>query len=276
VRIVAQLIDADTERQLWAETYDRQLTDIFQIQSDVALQIAGALRAELSRDEQRRVQAQPTRDVRAYQLVLRARQWFTQYTEAAVLQAIACYEEALALDPQYAQAWAGLARTYCEAMTVQIVSFADVAITKAREAATRALTLDPGLAEAHEVMGLVRMIYDYDWEGAEGLVQAGAAAQPERCRRAVPLRPGSAGRWSGTTRRSSSCVAHASSTRWRIVPTWRRRCCARVATLKPQRWLASRSTSIRNSRVDTPDLAGRCCCRATCDGGIVELDERSR
>ena len=168
VRIVAQLIDADTERQLWAETYDRQLTDIFQIQSDVALQIAGALKAELSRDEQRRVQAQPTRDVRAYQLVLRARQWFTQYTEAAVLQAIACYEEALALDPQYAQAWAGLARTNCEAMTVQIVSFADVAINKAREAATRALTLDPGLAEAHEVMGLVRMIYDYDWEGAEG------------------------------------------------------------------------------------------------------------
>ncbi|MFL5520173.1 MAG: protein kinase domain-containing protein, partial [Gemmatimonadales bacterium] len=168
VRIVAQLIDADTERQLWAETYDRQLTDIFQIQSDVALQIAGALKAELSRDEQRRVQAQPTRDVRAYQLVLRARQWFTQYTEAAVLQAIACYEEALALDPHYAQAWAGLARTYCEVMTVQMVSFADVAITKAREAATRALTLDPGLAEAHEVIGLVRMIYDYDWEGAEG------------------------------------------------------------------------------------------------------------
>ena len=167
VRIVAQLVDAATERQLWAETYDRQLTDIFQIQSDVALQIAAALKAELSRDERRRLQAQPTHDVRAYQLILRGRQWFTQYTEASLMRALGCFEEAVALDPKYALAWAAIARAYAEAMTIQAASLAGVAVAKAKEAASRALTLDPGLSEAHEVMGLVRMIYDFDWEGAE-------------------------------------------------------------------------------------------------------------
>src|SRR5438105_9128625 len=74
VRIVAKLIDAETDRHLWAETYDRQLTDIFSIQTDVALQIADALKAELSREERRRVGRQPTNDVKAYQAFQRGRE----------------------------------------------------------------------------------------------------------------------------------------------------------------------------------------------------------
>ena len=73
VRIVAQLIDVATDRHLWAETYDRQLTDIFAIQTDVALQIAAALRAELSKDERTRIRREPTSNLEAYQLYLKGR-----------------------------------------------------------------------------------------------------------------------------------------------------------------------------------------------------------
>src|SRR3989475_12994590 len=73
VRIVAQLIDAETDRHLWAETYDRQLTDVFAIQTDVALHIASALKAELSHDEKTRLYKEPTADLQAYQLYLQGR-----------------------------------------------------------------------------------------------------------------------------------------------------------------------------------------------------------
>jgi serine/threonine protein kinase/Flp pilus assembly protein TadD len=167
VRIVAQLVDAGTEQQLWAETYDRQLTDIFQIQTDVALQIAGALKAELSRDEQRRLRAEPTQDLRAYELVLKGRHWKTRYTETGLTKAIECFEQALELDQRYALAWAALGSAYAESRTVLASGLARVAPVRAKEAAAKALSLDPGLSQAHEVLGLVRMIYDFDWEGAE-------------------------------------------------------------------------------------------------------------
>ncbi|HEX5819242.1 MAG TPA: protein kinase, partial [Gemmatimonadales bacterium] len=179
LRIVAQLVDAATERQLWAETYDRQLTDIFQIQTDVALRIAGALKAELSRDEQRRLSAEPTSDFRAYQLYLQGRYWFSQYTEAGLLRGIRCFEQALELDPGYALAWTGIARAHAEFITVQATSLTpEASIARAREAATRALTLDPGLGEAHGVMGLVRMLYDFDWEGAEAAFKLALQLSP--------------------------------------------------------------------------------------------------
>ena len=84
VRIVAKLIDVETEQHLWAETYDRQLADIFAIQSNVALQIAAALNAELSREEQTRVRKEPTKDLQAYQLYQQGRQLFIKYTSGGM------------------------------------------------------------------------------------------------------------------------------------------------------------------------------------------------
>src|SRR6185295_2828576 len=81
VRVVAQLIDAESDRHLWAETYDRELTDIFAIQSDVALQIAGALEAELTQEERKRIRKEPTDDVQAYQLFLLGRRCLTRWTQ---------------------------------------------------------------------------------------------------------------------------------------------------------------------------------------------------
>src|SRR5206468_10287387 len=98
----------------WAETYDRQLTDIFSIQTDVALQIAGALKAELSRDEQARVQREPTKDIQAYQLFLQGRQWFIKYTQEGYARAIEYFDRAIARDPTFALAHANLAMVYTE------------------------------------------------------------------------------------------------------------------------------------------------------------------
>ena len=105
VRIVAQLIDAATDQHLWAETYDRQLTDIFAIQTDVALQIATALRAELSPDERTRIRRKPTDNVHAYQLYLQGRHCYSRYTEESIQKGIEYFRQALAADPGYALAY---------------------------------------------------------------------------------------------------------------------------------------------------------------------------
>lgn len=114
VRIVATLVDVATDRHLWGETYDRQMTDIFAIQTDVALQIAAALKAELSPDEQARVRREPTKDVEAYRLFLQGRRWFIKYTPEAIMHAIEYYDRAIARDPTFALACANLAMAYTD------------------------------------------------------------------------------------------------------------------------------------------------------------------
>ncbi len=169
VRIVARLIDAATDRHLWAETYDRQLTDIFAIQTDVALQIAAALRAELSRDERTRIRREPTADVQAYQLYLQGRFWYTRYTEESMGKGIAYLRRAIAADPDYALAHAGLGLAYAELASGQGggVVRPDEAYHHGMEAVTTALALDGELGEAHGVLGLLKMVHDFDWTGAE-------------------------------------------------------------------------------------------------------------
>jgi TolB-like protein/Tfp pilus assembly protein PilF len=169
VRIVAQLLDAATSRHLWAETYDRQLTDIFAIQTDVALQIAAALKAELSRDERTRIHREPTADVQAYQLYLQGRHCYTRYTDESIRKGIDYFKEAIAGDPGYAMAHVGAALAYAE-----LAAGAgggrlrpDEAYHEGMAAVSTALRLDPDLGEAHAVLALLRMAHDFDWAGAE-------------------------------------------------------------------------------------------------------------
>jgi serine/threonine-protein kinase len=180
VRIVAKLVDVETDRNLWAETYDRQLTDIFTIQTDVALQIAAALKAELSAEEQTRVQKEPTKNLQAYRLFLQGRQLFINFTPESMLQAIELFDRAVARDPAFALAWAQIAIAYTELAEGGVV-MPDVALARANEAATNALRFDPELGLAHCAMGFLKTTRDFDWPGAE------------RCfRRALELSPGSA------------------------------------------------------------------------------------
>ena len=183
VRIVAQLIDADTDQHLWAETYDRQLTDIFAIQSDVALQIAAALDAALSPEERTRIRREPTTSVEAYQFYLQGRHCLVRYTEEGMRKAIGYFERAIECDPDYALAYASIAYANEELVTIGIVQ-PDVAFRAAQAAVDRALAIDSGLAEAHTSLAQLRMLRDFDWTGAE-----------TEFRRALALSPGSADTW---------------------------------------------------------------------------------
>jgi serine/threonine-protein kinase len=166
VRIVAQLVDGETDRHLWAETYDRKLDDIFAIQTDVALHIADALQAELSRDEQTRVLKEPTTDLQAYQLFLHGRQEYIRYTPESIEASIAYYDRAVARDPTFALALANLAMSYIELAEHGAMAPA-LAHPRAEHAVLEALRIDPELGAAHCTNAYLRTVRDFDWTGAE-------------------------------------------------------------------------------------------------------------
>lgn len=179
VRIVAKLVDVHTEQHLWVESYDRDLTDIFAIQTDVALQIAAALRAELSRDEQSRIRNGSTRDIQAYQLFQRAREWHIRYTPEGLERAIEYFDRAIARDPTFALAYTFKAMAYTE-LAENGVAVPKVAYENAMAAVNSALALDPQLGAAHCTLGYLKGVRDFDWSGAEAAF-----------RRAIELSPGS-------------------------------------------------------------------------------------
>jgi serine/threonine protein kinase/Tfp pilus assembly protein PilF len=180
VRIVAQLIDVATDEHLWAETYDRELTDIFAIQSEVALHIAGALEARLSPDERARIRRRPTVDLQAYALYLHGRGHILRYTGDGFRQAIEFFKRAIARDPRYAAAYGGIAMAYTElAETGEMPP--DEAYPLAKEAAAQAIAIDGDLADAHSMVAYVKMTYEFDWAGAES-----------EFKRALELNPNSA------------------------------------------------------------------------------------
>ncbi len=180
VRIVAKLVDVEGDRHLWAETYDRELTDIFAIQTDVALHIAAALRAELSSDEQSRIRKQPTTNLRAYQLYMQGRHWFIRYTPTSMKRAIEYFNRAIADDPEYAPAHAAVGMAYAELAETGAIA-TDVARHRAVEAAGHAVRLDPALGEAHCLLAHLKALWEFDWDGAE-----------DEFRRAIELSPSSA------------------------------------------------------------------------------------
>ncbi len=182
VRIVAQLIDAVADEHVWAETYDRDLTDIFAIQTDVALKIAAALQAELSPNERARIGRTPTADIEAYQLYLQGRQCFMRFNPEGYRRSIALIEQAIGKDPSFALAHTALAHTYAHLGFEGIVGWEPgVVYRRAKDAIARALAIDDGLGEAHGIAGLLRFVCDFDWAGAE-----------KELRLALDLSPGSA------------------------------------------------------------------------------------
>jgi serine/threonine-protein kinase len=182
VRIVAQLVDPRTDEHVWAETYDRDLDDIFAIQTDVALQIAAALRAELTLEERARIGRRPTHDLEAYQLYLQGRHHFQEFTKAGSTRGLALFEQAVARDPLFALAYAGIAQSHAEGVIGGISGVVPgEAFARAQQAVERALALDEGLAEAHGIRGLILFTRDFDWKGAEA-----------EFRLALKLSPGSA------------------------------------------------------------------------------------
>lgn len=168
VRIIAQLVDGATDEHIWAETYDRDLTDIFAIQTDVALNIANALRAELSHDERARVGRRPTYDIEAYELYLRGRNSLSQFTEEGYRRGLIAFDAAIARDPNFALAWTSIAVAHAEmCIHGSLNRPPEESVRLAKTAATRALALDSELGDVYGISGLIQFAFDFDWQGAE-------------------------------------------------------------------------------------------------------------
>jgi TolB-like protein/predicted transcriptional regulator len=154
VRINVQLIDATTDEHLWAQTYDRELTaeNLFKIQSEVSQSIAEALQATLSPDEAERINALPTTSLQAYEAYLRGRQRWEVRTADSTAQAVELFLNAIELDPNFAEAWAGLGDAYRHQVPYGGLPEYEV-FPKAEEAINKSLELNPDLAEAHAALG---------------------------------------------------------------------------------------------------------------------------
>jgi TolB-like protein/tetratricopeptide (TPR) repeat protein len=181
VRVNVQLINAMTNAHLWAEIYDRKLSDIFAVQSDIAKTVADTLQARLTGSEKQMMAAQPTTDTAAYELYHKGRSLWEKRTGDNIPKAIAFYEQAIAHDPNYALAYAGLSSAY---ILSPFYAGADRLSTspKAKEAALKALRLDPNLAEAHLALGKVLFFSEIDLVGAM-----------REYKRAIELKPNDAG-----------------------------------------------------------------------------------
>lgn len=176
VRIGVRLIDAQADRPVWSESYDRDLEDVLALQAEVAEHIASSLEAELQSGTRTRLARVPTADVGAYDAYLQGRFHWAGRTEDGLEASLEHLERALALDPEFALAFAALAES---AITLALYGLRDPGevLPRARSAARRALDLDPGNGEARASLACVRAIHEWDWEGAErGFAEAVAAS----------------------------------------------------------------------------------------------------
>ena len=190
VRITAQLVEVATDSHLWSDTYDRDLEDIFAVQDDIAQSVVKELRSTLLRNppasaavkaEVRVAATGHAKNAEAYRLYLQGRSMVARRTQAGVTTGIEHLTQAVELDPEFALAWATLAQAKTiEAGTGGWTPYAE-GYRRAREAAERALALEPDLAEGHVALAHVLLGYDWDWPGGEAAM-----------RRALQLAPGNA------------------------------------------------------------------------------------
>jgi TolB-like protein/Flp pilus assembly protein TadD len=164
VRVSVQLINATTDGHLWAEIYDRKLTDIFKVESDIAKTVAETLQAKLTGSEEHAISVKPTADAAAYQLYLKGRFLFGRRSGDNIPKAIEYFEEAIRQDPNYALAYAGLAEALITLPGHASARLQDVK-PKAKEAALKALQIDDTLAAAHTALAQV-LFFDLDFAGA--------------------------------------------------------------------------------------------------------------
>jgi len=166
VRVTVQLIDTENEGHIWAQNYDRQLDDLFAIQSEIAESVAAELRVKLVGAEKKRLEKNPTASPQAYTLYLKARLFWNERSLESIQKAITYFKQAIKLDPRFALGYSGLADCH------QIMAHNGLAepgpnYEKAREYAEKALELDNDLAEAHAALGGVNCNFAHDWKAAE-------------------------------------------------------------------------------------------------------------
>jgi serine/threonine-protein kinase len=177
LRVSAQLISVKDGYQLWSESYDRDLADVFAVQADVARSIVAALRVRLAPARDSALAVRPTGDLEAYDLYLKGRFAWNQRNGPALQDAVRYLEQAVARDSTFARAWAALADAYILVVPYAGGSPADT-WRKAQRAAGTALALDSTSAEAYTSLGYGNMIYAWNWPAAEQNFKRAIAADP--------------------------------------------------------------------------------------------------
>jgi len=178
VQINAELIQASSDRLLWAKSYQRDLRDILTLQTAIAKAIVDEVEVKVTPQEQARLARSHSVNPEAHEAYLAGRFYWNKRTAEGLSKSIAYFEQAIANDPGYALAYAGLADSYHALPELTTVAVGE-ALPKARTAALKALELDESLAEAHSALGTIKEDYDWDWTGAE-----------EQYNRAIELNPG--------------------------------------------------------------------------------------
>ena len=166
VKITVQLIPGSTDSAVWSRDYEREMSDILRLQSNVAQEIAGEIKARLTASEQQRLTGAKAQDPQATEEFLLGNYHLQKLNETSLSQAIAHYTRATEIDPTYAQAWAGLSRAWFERGIWGKKTYVEVE-EPARIAATKAIELNPDLSEAHLAIINMNVNYDWDWKSAE-------------------------------------------------------------------------------------------------------------
>jgi TolB-like protein/Tfp pilus assembly protein PilF len=178
LRISVRLVNAPDGYHIWSESYDRELRDIFDLQEEITLAVIGALKVKFLKRERHLLTRRTAASEEVYEFYLKGRYFWNKRTDASLRQAVAFYERAIALDPEYALAQAGLADAYAYLGYAFGTLPPAEAMPKARAAALKAQELDPTAAEPHTSLAMVHFFYDWEWTAVE-----------EECRTAAKLDP---------------------------------------------------------------------------------------
>jgi TolB-like protein/class 3 adenylate cyclase/Tfp pilus assembly protein PilF len=167
-RITIQLIDVYSQEHLWAEDYDRELRDIFAIQSDIALRIANELKVQLAAIEKEQIEKTGTESAEAYRMYLLAKHQLNQRISKSIFKGIEYFQKAIEIDPEFALPYVGIADCYTLISGAGYGSFSrDEAIILAKDAVNNALQIDNSLADAYNSMAYLQFRFEWDWESAD-------------------------------------------------------------------------------------------------------------
>jgi len=170
-------VDVVNDAQLWGGQFNRKLDDIFEVQEELARQISENLRLRLTPEDEKRLSKPSSQNREAYQLLLKADYRMNKWTPEGLQRGMAYARQAIEADPAYAAAYAWMSAIYSGLGLFGFLPPAE-ALPKAKAAAMKALEIDDSLPEAHAVLAMVRLYYEWDWSGAE-----------QACRRAIELNP---------------------------------------------------------------------------------------
>jgi tetratricopeptide (TPR) repeat protein len=166
IRLSGRLINVTDGSSLWAGTFDEKFTDVFAVQDAISQKVADALALRLNGEEQNRLKKRYTDNVEAYQLYITGRYHWRKLTPPDLRKAISFFQQAIDLDPNYTLAYFGLADAYRGLAPAADVPAKDI-LPQAKVAATKAVELDPSLAEPHATLAFIHAWFDWDWAGSQ-------------------------------------------------------------------------------------------------------------